>query len=106
MSAAVEVKLVADIEADAQGAYMTLEAAARIQHAVDILTTEIVNAAEKSSDSRWRVIDPEIDKAAFEGHKRVHVPVFAEIHFRSEFAVQGSQTGAPNGDGAGSRVPE
>src|ERR1700704_855231 len=85
---------------------MTLETAAWIEHAADILTTEIVDAAEKSSDGGWRVVDAEINKAAFESYKRMHVPVFAEIHLRAEFAVQGSQTGAANSDDAGSGVPE
>src|SRR5712671_67505 len=74
---------------------MTLETAARIEH-----------AAEKGSDGGWRVVDPEINKAAFESYKRMHVPVFAEIHLRAEFAVQGSQTGAANGDDASSGVVE
>src|SRR6266403_1181812 len=85
---------------------MALETAARIEHAADILTTEIVYAAEKGSDGGWRVVDPEIDKAAFKSYKRMHVPVFAEIHFRAEFAVEGSQTGAANSDDTGSRVAE
>src|SRR5712672_2387898 len=85
---------------------MTLETAARIEHAADILTTEIVYAAEKSSDGGWRVVNAEINKAAFESYKRMHVPVFSEIHFRAEFAVQGSQTGAANSDGAESGVAE
>src|SRR5712671_3461123 len=74
---------------------MTLETAARIEH-----------AAEKGSDGGWRVVDPEINKAAFKSYKRMHVPVFAEIHLRAEFAVQGSQTGAANSDDAGSGVAE
>src|SRR6267154_3177589 len=85
---------------------MTLETAARIEHAADILTTEIVDAAEKGSDGGWRVVDPEINKATFESYKRMHVPVFAQIHLRAEFAVQGSQTGAANGDDASSGVVE
>src|SRR5882762_3479784 len=104
--AAVEVDLIADIEANAQRAYVTLETAARIEHAVDAFTTEIVDAAEKSSDGSRRVVDPEIDKSAFEGDKRMHVPVFAQIHFRAEFAVESAQTGAANGDDAGGGVPE
>src|SRR5258705_9299655 len=85
---------------------MTLETAARVEHAADILTTEIVDAAEKGSDGGWRVVDAEINKAAFESYKRMHVPVFAEIHFRAEFAVQGSQTGAANSDNASSGIVE
>jgi len=85
---------------------MTLETAARIEHAVDTLTTEIVDAAEKSSDCGRRVVNAEINKAAFKSYKRMHVPVFAEIHLRAEFAVQGSQTGAPNSEDPSSRVPE
>src|SRR6266481_3186362 len=85
---------------------MTLETAARIEHAADILTTEIVYAAEKGSDGGWRVVNPEINRAAFESYKRMHVPVFAEIHFRAEFAVQRSQTGAANSDDDGRGVAE
>src|ERR1700704_1130349 len=85
---------------------MTLETAARIEHAADVLATEIIDAAEKSSDGGRRVVHPEVDKAAFEGDKWMHVPVFAEIYFRAEFAVQGSQTGATNSDDAGSGVAE
>src|SRR5258707_3597600 len=85
---------------------MTLETAARIEHAADVLATEIIDAAEKGSDGGWGVVNPEINKAAFESYKRMHVPVFAEIHFRAEFAVQGSQTGATNSDDAGSGVAE
>src|ERR1700687_2292349 len=104
MRAVVEVNLIADIQAHAQRAEMAFETAARVKDAVDIVTTEIVDAAEKCSDGGRPVVDSKIDETAFEKDKRVNVVVFAKVHFRAELAVEDPQTRAANGAGAGGRV--
>src|SRR3977135_1804608 len=106
MSAAVEVNFITDIHTQAHRTQMAFDTTARVKDAVDIATTEILDAADKGSDGGRRIVDSKVDETTFECHKWVNVVVFAKVHFRPEFSMEDAHAGLGDGDGAGGRVSE
>ena len=67
--AVVEIDFVAAVEAQADRPEMTLQSSARIEHPVDIVGAEAVDATEESSESGGSGIDTEIDESPFQRDK-------------------------------------
>ena len=102
--AVVDVDFVTDVETKANRAETALDSAAGIEHTADIISTEISDAAEESSEGGRRVVDSKIDEAAFSEHEGVKVVVFAQIHLGTKLPVKDAHTGAAESDGTSARV--
>src|SRR5579864_8230723 len=87
MCAAVEIHLVADIEAQTERADVALESAAGIQHAVDVRSAETLHGTGKRVEGGRARIKHELDAAAFYRDKRLNASI-AKIHFGPKHSLK------------------
>ena len=65
MSSTGEIELVADIQTQANGTDMALEASAWIEHAFHVAALQVIDAAEEVSDGCGVIAHAEMDEAPF-----------------------------------------
>jgi hypothetical protein len=103
--AVVEIDFVADVEAQADRPEMTLQSSARIEHTVDVVGAEAVDATEESSESGGSGFDTEIDEATFQRDKWLD-GVMTDVNFGAKFSVENAQMGARKRDRTGAGIGE
>lgn len=103
--AVVEIDFVADVETQADRPEMTLQSPARIEHTVDIVGAEAVDATEESSEGGGSGIDTEIDEAAFQRDKWLD-SVMTDVNFGAKFSVENAHIRARKRDRTGAGIGE
>ena len=78
MRAVVEVDFVTYIETKAQRAEVAFQACAGIKNAADVVSAEIVHAAEEGAQSSRRVAQTKVNAAGFKGYEGTNAAV-AEV---------------------------
>src|SRR5690349_12132893 len=105
MGAVVEVDFVTYIETKAQRAEVAFQACAGIKNAADVVSAEIVHAAEEGAQSSRRVAQTKVNAAGFKGYEGTNAAV-AEVELGTNFPVEDAHTGARESDCARSCVGE
>ena len=93
--------LVRDIKAHTDRSEMPLKATAWVKHAREVIVAKVADSSKEVADCRGAIAKVEVYETSLELHKRMDMPVFAEIDLGPELAMQDANAGTVNGDGAG-----